>query len=228
MTTRPVAPAPRCCRTRKDPVGETPRSALSVTSPAAAVAAANHGARTAMPLDVLPYGRNPIVFGTAADSPTITPRPFASTVIFPAAECTRLLCRVTLPYQTTLPVGCTRLASMRLIAKYADIVPLVSDYIHICFLPDLPLQLLLKLLLLLLLLRSAHGHAARLKIPLPLRTVRVPTIILPSRGFSCCCTSQLPQGYHPPPSLRAATRSLESSDVGGTEALPTAPSVGGD
>ena len=194
MTTRPVAPAPRCCRTRKDPVGETPRSALSVTSPAAAVAAANHGARTAMPLDVLPYGRNPIVFGTAADSPTITPRPFASTVIFPAAECTRLLCRVTLPYQTTLPVGCTRLAAVRLIAKYAYMFPLVSNFSHICFLLDL-LQLLL--LLTLLLSRSAHCHAVRLKIPLPVRAARVSTIILPLRGFSCCCTSQLPQGYHP-------------------------------
>ena len=73
--------------------------------------------------------------------------------------------------------------------------PLVSDYLHIGFLLDLLLQLLLMLLLL---SRSAHGHAVRLNPPLPLRTARVPTIILPSRGFSCCCTSQLPQGHHPP------------------------------
>ena len=44
------------------------------------------------------------------------------------------------------------------------------------------LQLLLKLLLL---SRSAHGHAVRLKIPHPLRTARVPTIVLLSRGLSC-------------------------------------------
>ena len=73
--------------------------------------------------------------------------------------------------------------------------PLVSDYPHICFLFDL-LQLLL--LLPLLLSRSAHGHAVRLNIPLPLRTVGVAAVTLPPRGFSCCCTSQLPQGYHSP------------------------------
>ena len=64
---------------------------------------------------------------------------------------------------------------------------------RICFLLDLVLQLLLKLLLL---SRRAHGHAARLKIPHPLRTARVPTIVLLSRG-SCCCT-QPPQGHYPP------------------------------
>ena len=65
---------------------------------------------------------------------------------------------------------------------------------HICFLLDL-----LKLLLLpLLLSRSAHGHAVRLKILFSLRTARVPTIILPSWGFSCYCTPQVPQEYHPP------------------------------
>ena len=96
--------------------------------------------------------------------PTFNPRPFPATANYPAAECTRLLCGVALPLQTTLPVGWTRPAA------YADMFPLVSDYIHICFLPDLLLQLLLKLLLL---SRSAHGQ---LKIPLPLRTARVPTI----------------------------------------------------
>ena len=73
--------------------------------------------------------------------------------------------------------------------------PLVSDYTHICFLLDLLLQLLLKLLLL---SRSAHSNAVRLKIPHPLRTARVPTIKLSSRGFICCCTCQPSQGYHPP------------------------------
>ena len=127
---------------------------------------------------------------TAHDYPT----PFPATANFPAAECTRLLCRVALPHRATLPAGCTRLAAVRLFATCADMFPLVSDYSHICFLLDL-LQLLL---LLPLLLSRSHGHAVRLKIPLPLRTVRVPTIIIPSRGFSCCCTSPRPQGYHPP------------------------------
>ena len=76
-----------------------------------------------------------------------------------------------------------------------DMFPLLSDYTHIGFLLDLLLQLLLKLLLL---SRSAHGHAVRLKIPHPQHKANVPTIELPSRGFSCCCTSQPPQGYHPP------------------------------
>ena len=92
-------------------------------------------------------------------------------------------------------VGCTGLAAVRLIAKRADMFPLVSDYTHICFLLDLLLQLLLKLLLL---SRSARSHAVRLKIPRTLRSARVPKIVLPSRGFSCCCTCQPPQGYHPP------------------------------
>ena len=56
---------------------------------------------------------------------------------------------------------------------------LPSFPITICFLLDL-LQLLL--LLPMLLSRSAHGHAVRLKTPLPLRTARVPMIILPSGG----------------------------------------------
>ena len=89
----------------------------------------------------------------------------------------------------------TRLGSVRLITKCAVMFPLASDYTHICFLVHLRLQLLLKLLLL---SWSAHGHATRLIIPHPLRSARVPTIELPSRGFSCCCTCQPPQGYHPP------------------------------
>ena len=34
-------------------------------------------------------------------------------------------------------VGCTRLAAVRLIAKCADMFPLVSDYTHLFFLLDL-------------------------------------------------------------------------------------------
>ena len=114
-----------------------------------------------MLLDLLPYGRNPIVFGTAADSPRLPHARFLPPP-FPAAECTRLLCHVTLPYQTTLPEGCTRLAAVRFSAKCEDMFVPVSDFPHICFLFDL-----LQLLLLLPLLPSwsAHGHAVRLKTP---------------------------------------------------------------
>ena len=105
-----------------------------------------------------------------------------------------VIMRVDLPHETTLPAGCAQLAAVQLIAKCVDMFPLVSDYPHICFLLDL-LQLLL--LMQLLLSRRAHGHVVRLKIPLPLRTARMTTIIFPSRGFSCCCTSQCPQRYHP-------------------------------
>ena len=94
------------------------------------------------------------------------------------------------------PSGRVRTASGR--ATYREMCRYVSPRFRlypICFLLDLLLQLLLKLLLL---PQSAHGHAGRLKIPHSLRTARVPKIVPPSRGFSCCCTSQPPQGYHPP------------------------------
>ena len=57
-------------------------SVLHVSSPAAAVAAAYHGVRAAMPLDLLPSGRNPIVFGTAADSPRLPHARFLPLLIF--------------------------------------------------------------------------------------------------------------------------------------------------
>ena len=34
--------------------------------------------------------------------------------------------------------------------------------------------------------------------PLALHAPRLPAVILPPRGFSCCCTPQLPQEHHPP------------------------------
>ena len=54
-----------------------------MTSPAAAVAAAYHGVRAAMPLDVLP-GRNPIVMWYCCKQPMINLRPFLPPL--PAAE----------------------------------------------------------------------------------------------------------------------------------------------
>ena len=86
-------------------------------------------------------------------------------------------------------------ATIRLFAEWVDIIsprfPISPTSAF--FLLDLLLQLLL-----LLLSWSTPGHAARLQIPLPLRTVGLAAVILPPRGFSCCCTSQLPQGYHSP------------------------------
>ena len=53
-------------------------------SPAAAVAASYHGVRAAMSLDLLPYGRNPIVIGTTSDSPQLPHTRFLPPL--PAAE----------------------------------------------------------------------------------------------------------------------------------------------
>ena len=80
------------------------RSAPSMTFPAFAFAAAYHGVRAAMQLDLLP-GRNPIVIGYCCRQPTITPRPLLP--LLPATGSTRLLRRATLPYKTTPLVGCT-------------------------------------------------------------------------------------------------------------------------
>ena len=115
--------------------------------------------------------------------------------------------------------GCARLAAVRLIATCTDMLSLVSNYPHICLLPD-PLQQLL--LTLLLLSWSAHTHAVRLKDPLPLHTARVPTIKTLVAGLHLLL--YLPAFAGIPPSLRAATPSpSESSDDGGTAALHAAP-----
>ena len=138
----------------------------------------------------------PYRFRYCCRQPTITPCPFVSCrcKFYSSRRHATIMPRGFAPPNKP-QVGCTRLPAVRLIAKCADMFPLVSDYTHVCFLLDLLLQLLLKLLLL---SRSAHSHAVRLRILYPLHTARVPTIELPSRGFSCCCTSQPPQGCHPP------------------------------
>ena len=102
----------------KAPAGQIlNRAAPSTTFPAAAVAAAFHGVRAAMPLDLLP-GQNPIVNWYHCRQPTFTPRPFPPQLS--AAGSTLLLFRATLPYQITPLVGCTRLAAMHLLAENAD------------------------------------------------------------------------------------------------------------
>ena len=148
-----------------------------------------------MPLDLMPYGRNPIVFGTAADSPRLSHARFVPLLIFQQQKARGYYATWLCPTKQT--PGRVHTADGR--ATYRKMCRHVSPRFRsdpYLLLPDLLLQLLLKLLL--LLSRSAHSHVLRLKIPRPLRTARVPTIELPSRVFTCCCTCQFPQGYHPP------------------------------
>ena len=156
-------------------------SGLPVTLPAA-VAAANHGARAAILLDLLPSGRNPIVFGTAPS--------------FPAKYSSRMRAAI-VPRGFAPPNNGVRAGFHATYRQKCRHPSPSSEYIHVCFLLLLLLQLLFKLLMLLS-SRSACGQAVRLKIPHALRTARVPTIALPSRGFSCYGTFQPAQGYHPP------------------------------
>lgn len=114
----------------------------------------------------------PSLYWYCCRQPTITPRPVPATADFPAAECTRLLCGATLPHQTTPQVECTRLAAVRLFAVSADMVPLVSDYHHTCFLHNQPLKW------------SAYGiyMSHDFEIPLSPHTKGVPTTGTP-QGF---------------------------------------------
>ena len=61
---------------------ETLKSVIRAAFPAPSVAAAYHGVRGAMPLDLLPDGRNLIVVGTAADSPRLPHARFLPLLIF--------------------------------------------------------------------------------------------------------------------------------------------------
>ena len=107
----------------KAPADETPISTLSVTSSAAVFAAVNHGVRAAMPLDLLPCGRNPIVIDTAADSPRL-PHFFP---LLPAAECTRLYAARHCP---NYPHGRVHMACRPcdFWRKCANVFPLVSRF----------------------------------------------------------------------------------------------------
>ena len=119
--------------------------------------------------------------------------------------------------------GCTRLAAVRLIAKCADMFPLVSDYPDMCFLLDLQ-----QLLLLLPLLLSRSHTVTPCDLKSPIRYAR--------RGCHDCAPIAglqlwlyFPASTVIPPSLHVATHSpSESSDDGSTAARPAAPSAGGD
>ena len=127
--------------------------------------------------------------------PTITPRPAPPPLSSPQQRARGHIYATRLtPYRPLRRHGSTWPGDDQATFRGMCSSPLFPDFLHICFLLDL-LQLLLVPLLL---SRSAHGHAVRLEIPLPLRTARLPTSILTSRGFSCWYTSQLPQGYRRP------------------------------
>ena len=127
--------------------------------------------------------------------PTITPRPAPPPLSSPQQRARGHIYATRLtPYRPLRRHGSTWPGDDQATFRGMCSSPLFPDFLHICFLLDL-LQLLLHPLLP---SPCAHGHAVRLKPPLVLRTARVPTIIPPSRGFSCYCTSQLPQGCNPP------------------------------
>ena len=154
-----------------------------------------HGARTViMPLDLLPRGCFLPRCSTAAIS-TRYPRARSLRHYTLRSRVHAAIMPRDFPPPNNPPGRVHAAGGRAAYRECADMFPLVSDYPHICFLLDLLPHLLLMLLVL---SRNAHGHAVRLKIPVPLRTARVPTILLPTRGFSCCCTSQLPQGHYPP------------------------------
>ena len=148
-----------------------------MTSPAAAVAAAYHGSACGHAARLTARRTKPRRCWYCCRQPTITPSPFPATANFRAEECTRLLCCVTLPHQNKPQVGCTRLAAVRLIAECADVFPLVFDCPHICCLHDQPSEVKCVRQV------KTKINAVRLKKPLQLRTARVPTIELSSRGF---------------------------------------------
>ena len=82
-THQTCAPRPRyVAGTEKDRQTKHPEPDPSETSPAAAVAAACHGVCAAMPLDLMPSGQNPIVYGTAAYRPRLSPARFLPLLIF--------------------------------------------------------------------------------------------------------------------------------------------------
>ena len=147
-----------------------------MTSPAAAVAAACHGVRAAMPLDLVPSGQNPIAFGTAADSARLPHARFQPPLIFQQQNARSYYpARICPPNEPQ--VGCGRLAAVRLIAECADMFLLVSECPHTCCLHNQPSEVECVRQI------KTKINAVQIKNPLPLRTARVPTITLPSRGF---------------------------------------------
>ena len=91
-----------------------------MTSPAAAVAAADHGVRAAMPLELLPDRRNPIVVGTAADSPRLPHARFLPPLSSQQKNARGYWAARLCP---TNPPGRVHTAGVRLLPKCADVFP---------------------------------------------------------------------------------------------------------
>ena len=85
-----------------------------------------------MPIDVIAIRTKPHRFWYCCRQPTITPRPFPASSRMHAAIMLRDFTQPNKPQ-----AGCARLAAVRLMAKCTDMLSLVSDYPHICSLPDL-------------------------------------------------------------------------------------------
>ena len=208
MTNTPAPPALRCSRTKRAYAGETPRPALSVTSPAAVVAAAfMEFVRPCRSTCCHPD--EPPSFSYCCRQPTTIPRPFSATTNFSISRMHSTIMPRCFA-QPNDPPGRVNTAVIH--ATYRErcrnVSPPCRLHPHLLS-PRSPAAVLMMLLL----PRSAHGHAVRLKIPHPLRTARVPTIILPSRGFGGCTlkTTSSPRHHlrdlpslqaRPPPVIR--------------------------
>ena len=105
---------------KKKQADKTSSPGPSVTSPAAVVAAACHGVRAPMPLDLMPSGRNPIVSCSAADSPRFPHGRFLPP-LFSSSRMHAVIMLRDFALPNKPQVGCTRLVTVRLIAKYADV-----------------------------------------------------------------------------------------------------------
>ena len=217
-------PRPRRCRTRKAPADEIPRSALSVTSPAAAVAAAYHGVRAAMPLDLLPSGRSPIVSGTAADSPRLPHARLLPLLIFQQQNArgyyAAWLCPTEQPSRQGAhgwrPCGFSR--HVQTCFPSFPITP-TSAFSSTCCSCCCCCRCCC---------RGVHtATQCDLKSTFRYAQQGCPRVYS-HRGALAAAVFPASAGI--PPSLRPATPSSpsESSDDGGTAALPAAPSVGGD
>ena len=134
-----------------------------------------------MSLDLLPPGRNHIVIGTAADSPRLPHARFLPLLIFQQQNTRGYYAARLCPTEQT--PGKVHTAAGH--ATYREMCRHVSPRFRLhphLLSPRPPAAAAVE---------AAAAVAVRLKIPHPLRTARVPTIVLPSRGFSCCCTFSL-------------------------------------
>ena len=188
MTTKLVPPAPRCCQTKTEPADEIPGPDPSGACPAAAVAAAYHGVCAAMPLDLLPSGRNPIIFGTAVGNPRLPHARFLPPLI--------MLRDLALPSKPKK--GAYGWRPRGLSWNVQTCFPSFPIAPISCCLHNLPSEVECVRQ------TKTKTNAVRLRNPHPLRMARMPTITLPSQGFACRTPKMTSSPRHhlrdPPPS----------------------------